>query len=130
MNLETKFGIGDTAYGLRTWEARKYTQCPLCSGTQRVAVVGSSDLATCPKCNYSGKIEVPGKSVRFSVQELTIGEVRAATNGQRQSNVYMAPQTGIGSGTLWAEEQLHTDEADALAAAYSAGASPDAREYS
>lgn len=120
MKLTTKYSVGDTVYR-KVPEYRDYrvVMCELCMGTGRVTIAGAEDRhAECPDCSGRGDI---GKDfpVPAVAQALTIGQVTVTTRNKTDRGekevVYMAKQTGIGSGTLHREENLFSTAEEALA---------------
>jgi hypothetical protein len=120
-----KYRTGQTVYRASVSHETEMLPCPDCLGTRKWKVLtpAGAELSTdCIRCCSHGEIRgVP--SLRRAiwkpqVQSLTIGaiEIRAGY-GDRDAVSYMAVETGIGSGSVYRERELHADEESARAAA-------------
>lgn len=120
--IETKFDIGDTVYQAGTETVRKSHPCPDCLGSKKWAATspgGGEYEFPCPRCaaDFAARDEI---SLNYhthtpTTRRLTIGSIQADTHkGQIR---YMCCETGIGSGILWAEEDLFAEEGLAITAA-------------
>lgn len=121
--ITTKFSIGDTVYHATTTTESKRHPCPDCLGArkwQTKSPAGREYEFGCPRCS-SGYISDRDISLDYSTfvaraSRLTIGQVRAQSGGD-EKHEYMCHETGIGSGTLYNEDNLFASEAEALDAA-------------
>lgn len=126
MKIESKYSIGDTVYVGRTVSNRKQRPCPDCLGTRKwkaTSPAGTDYDFSCPRCtsSYQSNHEMSLNYSLFEpfVRSLTIGSVQfnsaegAHDNGFR----YMCVETGVGSGSVYNERDLHPSEAEAIAAA-------------
>lgn len=121
MIVATEFELGQTVYPIhQRWE-RTQVNCPVCDGTGRLKLVKGGDVdCTNRECIYgrvtvtnvhkwtpSGDVGQVGQ-VRF---EITSPEFGDRSDGRR----YMLTSTGVGSGTLWNEDDLCASPEDAVA---------------
>ena len=127
MNIETKFDIGDTAYlGRADWREHR-VECPSCKGSGWWTVVAhSGDLGhwqvTCQVCKdyhiwddtARGRGTVKQSGREAVVSEMTIGSIQVNTHDDRETR-YMCVETGIGTGTIWSEEDLFHTRDEAIA---------------
>jgi hypothetical protein len=120
--ITTKFSIGDTVYHATTTTERRQHPCPDCLGSRKwlaKSPAGREYQFSCPRCGADYQSE-PGLSLHYSVftaavHPLTIGQVEGHAGGSEAKNRYMCHETGIGSGTVYYEENLFATEAEALA---------------
>jgi len=119
LNLTTKYGVGDVVYsvtpGYRDLAER---ECALCSGNGQVAIQGSDRTAECPDCRYGMISEWVDRDM--AAHPHVIGQVRVETESKtdrgKKKVSYMCLDTGIGSGTVWAEDRLYATREEAEAA--------------
>jgi hypothetical protein len=124
--LTTKYSIGDIVWRAGTTTERKQHPCPDCLGSRKwkaTSPAGSEYEFRCPRCaaSYTSNHDV---SLWYTastpyVQQLTIGSVQYNTAiGSYDSGArYMCLETGVGSGSVYNESDLHeTEEAAMLAA--------------
>lgn len=123
--LRPKYSIGDVVYSPVTEKSAEYLTCPDCLGAGKWPIkspAGEDYELPCHRCksngfgSSSGKLEV--YKAKGLTRRLTIGSVRtdtAATPTERIS--YMCIETGIGSGSIYYEHKLFSDEQSALVAA-------------
>ena len=120
----SKYRIGDVVYGLRLWRDREKIKCSLCHGKQKVSVLEDSTLkAFCPACSGRGYNWSDGTVRWYEVLRLTIGQIRVQV-GHEPEVIYMAKETGLGSGTLHKEVNMHDTLELAVAYAEYEGARP------
>jgi hypothetical protein len=132
MNIKTKYNINDTVYLIMSKQVQVSDKCDGCEGN-RVLVLKNGDACHCPKCYGRGFISRIEPTKWQIHQTLTIGLVRATVQnlkktgmydnygeheegGDKTSVEYMAYETGIGSGSIWYEEDLF-DSSEAAQAA-------------
>jgi hypothetical protein len=120
MKIETKFDLGQEVWLVK--EFPKHTTIP-CSGCEGRGDILLADETTyrCPKC-YGNKTRIDVAPVDWHADgPMTIGNVRVSVfqsdDEHEDDRVYMCHQTGIGSGTLWREEDLFGTRQEAEAAA-------------
>lgn len=122
--ITTKFSIDDTVYHAYTTTERKQHPCPDCLGSRKweaKSPAGREYQFACPRCGSDYQSE-SSLSLHYSVftpavRRLTIGQVEAHAGGSESKNRYMCAETGIGSGSVYYEQDLFATEADALEAA-------------
>ena len=130
--LQTKYGIGDEVWRMRTYRDRVGTDCGVCHGSGEVGVAGHDDLTTyCPvrECRW-GQVFPASDALYADIRLLTIGKIEvivealAPDSTRRPISVvrYMAWETGVGSGTNHREKDLYDSCGDAEAAAFAVGA--------
>lgn len=143
MKFETKFNIGDSVYIVHTSREPTRIPCTKCNGEIKV-VDGYEYVCTfCKNACYTGKFAdgspveiwhektsicipyqhnwdngVPGKKTH------TIGKINVEFTGKNYDRYnkecgkvivrYMCVETGVGSGTLWKEEDCFASEEEAL----------------
>jgi hypothetical protein len=126
MKIESKYSIGDIVYRSGTVANRKQRPCPDCLGTRKwkaTSPAGADYEFPCPRCgsSYRSSHELSLDYSQFepSITKLTIGNVQFnSAEGAHDSGFrYMCVETGIGSGSVYNENDLHLSEADAIAAA-------------
>lgn len=117
--LMPKYAIGDTVYCVSTQTKGAIHACPDCNDTKMWPVTspaGESMEMPCPRCQGS----VPNDlSLRYTehyvaVRTMTIGSVRTDTHDQHPIS-YMCRETGVGSGSVWYEENLYANKEEAEA---------------
>nr|WP_278374564.1 hypothetical protein [Brucella anthropi] len=126
MKIESKYSIGDTVYVGRTVSNRKQRPCPDCLGTRKwkaTSPAGTDYYFSCPRCtaSYQSNHEMSLNYSLFEpfVRSLTIGSVQfnSAEDAHDNGFRYMCVETGVGSGSVYNERDLHPSEAEAIAAA-------------
>lgn len=128
-NLAYDFPIPKFRKGDKVWRAWSSTQsaqhpCPDCLGTKKwscTSPAGHTMEMRCPRCdrdNYNDALRLGYTKHTFGVRELTIGSVSINTAPCRGDHPvsYMCEETGIGSGSIYYEDQLHTTREEAEAA--------------
>lgn len=133
--LTTKYSIGDIVWRAGTTTERKQHPCPDCHGARKwkaTSPAGGEYEFRCPRCSasYSSDHDM---SLAYTasvpaVQRLTIGSIQYNTepgsydHGAR----YMCRETGVGSGSVYNEDELFETEEAAEAAAKIKAAMQDA----
>lgn len=121
MIIQTKFNIGQHVCSVSTRREQNYVPCKYCEGLGKIGLKG--DIFTCPKCyGRKGDIVYTGKEEFYiSHEDATIGQVEVAVFNQFPESkvtssriVYMLYETGVGSGTLWPENDLFSTKEEAL----------------
>lgn len=122
--LTTKYSVGDKVFLATTTTTRKQRPCPDCLGSRKwkaVAASGREYEFTCPRCSNGYRsyndISLDYTEIAPHVRPLTIGSVRVDTASSDRPVEYMCVETGIGSGNLYRESEMFSDEASALIAA-------------
>lgn len=124
-----RYNIGQVVYRPNVEPTSEQLPCPDCLGEQcwRVSTPsGTEHVVDCPRCrggySHSGIDKLPPLTIRRyapGVRRLTIGSITAKTHPYHGNDPieYMAQETGVGSGSIYRERNLYSDEASALAAA-------------
>ncbi len=125
--LTTKFDMGQKVWRAHTATETRQHRCPDCLGTKTWHVIspaGGEFSVPCPRCSASYRSD---DALRLdyvvhapSATQLTIGKITAsmATGDDRDAGTkYMCEETGIGSGSLYRENDLFETQGEALAAA-------------
>lgn len=121
--IKTKYSIGDKVWlGRSSWSSQP-VQCPDCLGKREWAVTtpaGETFYTNCRTCwrgyeNSHGV--VPYYTYLPKVEQLTIGVVQARQSEQGELYTYMCEETGVTSGSMYDEAELHPSEAAAWKAA-------------
>lgn len=124
--ITTKYSVGDTVWYANTVTTKKQHPCPDCLGEKRWTArspAGGEFEFSCPRCSASyhhdRDLSLAYSAFEPVASKLTIGSVRVNTHpGSYDSgNSYMCVETGVGGGTIYAEDRLFDSEAEALAAA-------------
>ena len=114
-----KFGIGNRVYAATTDLRAQPQVCPDCLGTFRWSITtpaGESFQVNCGTCTYERVI--PQVQYVPTTRLLTVGSVRVDTADRDGRPVsYMMKETGVGSGSIWYEENLFASEEEATARA-------------
>ena len=129
MIIETKFSLNEKVYFIERTIKTVFKKCPACDGEGKVSFKDKVSRK-CPLCyGDKGSHENVGLSWHVA-EELTIGQVRYETTSIEQDGMfcnvghynpsktthkveYMAYETGIGSGTVWKEEELFKTKEEA-----------------
>lgn len=122
-----KFLIGETAYYAEVQSVTHKHPCPDCLGKQKWSVTSPAGLETavpCPRCSRQSFFDksIPGLEYEKAVpavRALTIGSIEAKTHPyySDDSIKYMCRETGMGSGHVYYERQLHKTHDEAMRAA-------------
>lgn len=102
--------------------------CPDCNGTKKwtcTSPAGHTMEMDCPRCDRNGgyrdDLSLSYTKHTFGVHELTIGSIRINTEFSHDEHPisYMCVETGVGSGRIYYEPNLHEsrEDAEAIAAA-------------
>lgn len=124
MLIQTKYSIGDVVW-LAATEMKAFThECPDCRGSRTwkaESPAGKVYEFRCPRC-ASGYMSDRDLSLTYTqfvpvARRLTIGSVRTDSADVDRPVEYMALETGVGAGNVYAEAVLHESEDAALIAA-------------
>lgn len=131
MNITTKYSLGETVFAIRRDFVSRIVKCKACENTGSIKIDGES--FECPKCKGASKHHQSAGLKTFVYESGKIGQVRFETTDgaykEQRRNYdlelgveppeteikYMIDCTGIGSGTLWDEEDLFPSREDAQA---------------
>lgn len=114
-----KFNIGDRVFTAFTHQTMRQLPCPDCLGNKTWRVIspaGKESTTPCPRCesHYHGLPSLNVPHVEASVRSLTIGSIQINTADYDHAPVkYMCRETGVGSGSVYEENDLFLDEAEA-----------------
>lgn len=125
--LTTKFDMGDVVWHAFTATEKRQHPCPDCHDTRKwkaVSPAGGEFEVPCPRC-AGGYQSDQSLSLSYSVfapraKRLTVGLIKASTatgDDYDAGNTYMCLETGVGSGSIYRENDLFATEAEALEAA-------------
>ncbi len=117
MIINTKYDIGQRIWTIRKERRFEQNRCKFCGGSGIVNAVsnnntGSSKPVRCPECNGQGFFSSKESTLVYSVGSCSeIGAVEYREihfpRGKRTVEIrYMLKFSGIGSGTLWPEDEL------------------------
>lgn len=131
MKILTHYGLGDVVWCLRSYVARDRQECQTCAGSGRITLVDAagepipvaafSGSSHCPLCNGNGRLWLDTERHEATITRLTIGQVRAAlTSGLGTEVSYMAEETGVGTGSVYYERELHPSRDAAIDAFFAA----------
>jgi len=120
----SKFEIGQTVFKSGIQSYTEGTICPDCKGSGQWKVMtpaGDEFNTVCQRCSSFSRAELPplGRTVWVPlVRQLTIGSIKMDTAvqpdwGNRELFSYMCEETGVGSGSIYWESQLHATEEEA-----------------
>ena len=124
--IETKYSVGDVVYFAGTTTERKRHPCPDCKGERvwkTVSPAGQEYEFGCPRCStrymHDRELSLDYTAHVPTATRMTIGSVQFnSARGSWDSGArYMCVESGIGSGTVYDERCLFTDEANAIACA-------------
>jgi hypothetical protein len=132
MKFETKYELGQTVCLLQKAEHYRIVNCITCAQSGKVSI-GAEEFV-CPACQgrsarrlfagWKWYIDYDNAVIGKIQIELVIGEEwRRSSHGRRPECAYstgteytvsyMVDVTGIGSGTVWREENIFTSKAEA-----------------
>jgi hypothetical protein len=124
--ITTKYSVGDIVYRAGTVAERKQHPCPDCKGLRKWKATspgGGEYEFGCPRCsasyNSDRDLTLDYSAYVPSVQLLTIGsiQVNTAPMSYDTGNRYMCRETGVGSGSVYNEDDLfETEDAATIAA--------------
>lgn len=127
MNFETKYKLGQRVHVLSVRKNdRKQVKCSLCNGRGEVNITNSERSTYCPDCSR-GYIWVEEPCCDFFKYIGVIGKIRIESYSDadcvsesykgKHTIKYMIDSTGVGTGTVWSEEQVFNtiDELEAEA---------------
>jgi hypothetical protein len=117
-SFETKFGCGETVWGVSYQEHIQIIRCETCDSTGKYTIKDTEYI--CPACegrssrrNYAGR--------KYFIREFaaTVGKIQVELQTMGfdatgiQKNSYMIDSTGVGSGTVWSEDRLFGSKQEA-----------------
>lgn len=123
MVLESKFNLGDVVFVAHADRDDEAVTCPECLGSRHWEVsspAGNKMIVECPTCTYGYEVRgfVTKSVVRPTVQLLTVGQIKYEEDHDKRDGSmtfkYMCHETGIGSGTVWAQDRLFSTHEAAM----------------
>lgn len=114
-----RYAIGQLVFAAELHKAPVEVTCPDCLGTREwsaASPAGETYRIECPRCSgYAGDVSLSRKVWLWSVsvRPLTIGSVRMDTADEERPISYMCHETGVGSGRIWSESEIHLTEDEA-----------------
>ncbi len=119
-----QYSVGHSVWFAGTSFRSERWPCPDCHGSKQwlaTTATGEQIAVECPRCTSYSSNRLPSLTHQIAttlVQRLTIGSVRTDTSQTPKQQVqYMCLETGVGSGQLYSEDQLHSTQEQAKAAA-------------
>ncbi len=117
MLLKSQYDIGQSVWTVQQRYEPVRNACKLCHGKGMVQVVGSEKLAVCPECSGRGYFD-DGVTYRWVLGiHSVVGQVsiKAVKTGRTITTTveYMLRDSGIGSGSIWNEDQLFLTQEEA-----------------
>jgi len=120
MKLESKYDLGDKVFWIQKRQTTVHYTCKFCEGEKKVTGA-NNQKRNCPDCYGYGQKTKPGP-IKWQVheQELTIGQVRIKVVANyilhyEDETDYMCLETGVGSGSIYREEDLFPTKEEAEA---------------
>ena len=121
--LKTKYSVGDAVFHASTHTIKKRQPCPDCLGKGKwkaTSPAGGEYEFSCPRCHAvygsNDALSLEYAEYRGASRRLTVGSVRVDTNDEHPVS-YMCVETGVGSGSIYHEEDLFATSDEAQAAA-------------
>ena len=120
MKITTKFNLGDAVYPIQRGGCSIFIPCKTCNGTGRITITESGENLLCPKC-YGRKGSQEWQQLKWGIpfSAGTIGKIDLELYAEEyhedhdDKTQYMLSITGVGSGTLWYENQLFLSHEEA-----------------
>ena len=113
MNIKSKFNLDDKVFIIQRRGENKLLSCPTCKGKGKVTINNTNETITCPSCYGSG-IERKWIPEEWKIAyESKIGIIYVEKNRNKNKITYMVDATGIGTGTLWSEENVFATKEEA-----------------
>lgn len=115
MEIKTKFSIGDFVYVIKKFGENKYMGCKACNG--KGGIYNEGNYFKCNTCYGSGgKYVWVAESWKVAYKKTKVGKICVEIynkkyykdNPERKDReiCYMVEATGVGSGTIWPENQI------------------------
>jgi len=122
-SIETKFAIGDVVYHASTHLTTKQHPCPDCKGERKwkaISPAGAEYEFACPRCaatfQSNSDLSLRYQAFAPAVSRLTIGSIRVDTADER-GHSYMCVETGVGSGSIYYENDMFLTHEEAMTVA-------------
>ena len=109
MIVHTRYSVGDQVYHAQCIWGTKRVRCEDCDGNGDFPVEGKPFRLLCSVCcgpwdEKRGWRELG--DFQAAVRIMTIGQVRVQRGGGDDRTEYMCLETGVGSGSIWKEDDL------------------------
>lgn len=116
MIIETKFNLGQMVHKVSFTPKTLYITCETCEGKGYVTL--NSETFCCPKhCDNGSRTKTAPPQWEvfgpYKIGNIQVTEFEKETDHHKNETRYMMYQTGVGSGTLHAEEDLFASLHDA-----------------
>lgn len=120
MLLKSRYDIGQSVWVAQQQYEPVRNACKLCHGKGMVQIVGSEKLAVCPECKGRGYFDGGAiyrwvLGIHSVVGQINIKAVKTPKKGIITTVEYMLRDSGIGSGSIWKEDQLFLTKEEAEA---------------
>jgi len=128
MKIETKYSCGDKVYTISSKQEKRAVSCGFCGGKKRIEGK-DGEKRVCPECYGRTQYEYEPRKYMVDVPMCTVGQVRfeyTKSKGiegevmfdnykaqEKTAEEYMLVETGVGSGTLWKANLLHSTKDEA-----------------
>lgn len=111
MIINTVYNLGDKVVAGSCFSTSHLVPCPECDGTGYHKVEGKDLRLRCTTCNSQSNLKTnPGYVVGYKwtpqFDHLTVGLVRVEVTQKKDERKYMCKETGVGTGSVWAEDHL------------------------
>jgi len=118
MEIKTNFNLDQEVFRIMNTPKKVTKTCPLCKGMSRVKLEGTDRQVKCPDCSYDGMISYWEKTKWIPLGPSFIGRIgivrySKSFSDHKDETQYMLDDTGIGSGSLWNEEDLFATREEA-----------------
>ncbi len=113
---QPRFVEGDVVFYAMANAVTIQADCPDCKGSKVWACTspaGESFDVPCPRCQSSHSWTLRHRKFTTAIAQRTIGSVRINTDDIKRPISYMCHETGVGSGSVYYEDQLSATEAEA-----------------
>ena len=105
MKIETKFDLGQMVYVVQPKTEDIWEDCPVCGGTGYVDIKGKKYECPDGECHYGRVFKGTKRNQYKTTVYSKIGQVRVEIGKDSYKECYMLVSTGIGTGTLWYDDE-------------------------
>jgi len=123
MEIKTKFSLNDKVFVIHKTVTSRFITCKACNGQGRIIQNGCEFL--CASCQYSGgRYEDVSPKWQIAFENTKVGKVYVEMYYEKYYKInpktrdreikYMVEASGIGTGTLWMENEVFATEEEAL----------------
>lgn len=115
MNITTKFDLGQRVYLIHKAGQLVKQKCPACSGNGGIVIEYNGFSFICSNCQGSGITETwHSTDWQIAYEKAKIGRIAVElyretfiNSGIGKNRIsYMIDETGVGSGTIWHEDEV------------------------